>query len=171
MAARRKRWRLRRMAIGASAGPSSAISSSLRQAAERRDLPALALRHRMRGARERAGVRFRRALVFAGDDDRGEPPERRQAADAPLLGLLAVEALGVAGNERGDHRMVRLPGLQQRASRRARRVRRAPSPDAGAGRCARRRAGRRWRGRRRRRPRRRRSGAENCGPSPRAACR
>ncbi len=113
LAARRKRWRLRRTAIGASAGPSSVISSSCGCAAERRDAPALSRRHRMRGPRERAGVRLRRALVLGRDDDRGEPAERRQAADPPLLGLLRVKALGVAGDQRPDHRMVRLPGLQQ----------------------------------------------------------
>ena len=68
----------------------------------------------MRGARERAGVGFGRAAVLGRDDDRRQAPERRQAAPPALLGLLAVEPFGVAGNERRDDRMIWLPGLQQR---------------------------------------------------------
>ena len=113
LAARRKRWRLRRTAIGASAGPSSDDLVVLRLSAERRDAPALARRHRVGGPGERAGVRLRRALVLARDDDRREPAERRQAADSPLLRLLRVEPFRVARNQRRDHRMVGLPGLQQ----------------------------------------------------------
>src|SRR5271166_3493611 len=85
----------------------------LRFAAERRHLPACACGQAVRRSRKRPGMRLSRALVFARDDDCGEPPERRQAADAPLLGLFAVEPLGVARNERGDDRMLRLPRLQQ----------------------------------------------------------
>ena len=89
---------------------------ALRRAAERRNPPALAGRERVAGAGERARMRFRAAAVLAGNDDRRQPAERRQGAAPALLGLLGVEALGVAGDERGDHRMLRLPGLQQRAA-------------------------------------------------------
>ena len=71
----------------------------------------------MGGSRQRARVRFRRAAVLGRDDDRRETPEWRQAAEPPLLGLLRVEPLGVAGHERRDDRMLRLPGLQQRMAR------------------------------------------------------
>ena len=69
---------------------------ALRRAAERRDPPALAGRERVAGAGERARVRFRAAAVLAGNDDRRQPAERRQGAAPALLGLLGVEALGVA---------------------------------------------------------------------------
>ena len=84
--------------------------------AERRDAPVLALGQAMGGPRERPRVRFRRATVLGRNDDRRKAPERRQAAEPALLGLLAIEPLGVAGHERRDDRMLRLPGLQQRAS-------------------------------------------------------
>src|SRR6202042_54331 len=61
----------------------------------------------------RASVRFCRATVLGRNDDRREPAERRQAAKPPLLGLFPIEALGVAGHERRDDGMLRLPGLQQ----------------------------------------------------------
>ncbi len=71
----------------------------------------------MSGSRQHPRVRFRRAAVLGRNDDRREAPERRQAAEPPLLGLLRVEPLGVAGHERCDDRMFRLPGLQERPSR------------------------------------------------------
>ena len=61
-------------------------------------------------------MRFRRPAILGRDDDRGETPERRQAAEPALLGLLAIEPLGVARNQRRDDRMLRLPGLQKRAA-------------------------------------------------------
>ena len=67
----------------------------------------------MSRARQRASMRFGRATVLGRNDDRREAAERRQAAEPPLLRFLAIELLGVAGNERRDDGMLRLPGLQQ----------------------------------------------------------
>ena len=107
----------RKTAIGASAGPSRMISSVCGRPAERRDAPALAGRHRMR----RRGPARAHALpprpvlaettIAASRPKGGRPPRRRCSVSS------RVEALDVAGDQRGDHRMVRLPGLQQRAAR------------------------------------------------------
>ena len=85
--------------------------------AERRDAPVFGPGQAMGGQRQSARVRFRRAAVLGRNDDRREPTERRQAAEAPLLRLFSIEPLGVAGHERCDDRMVRLPGLQKRVAR------------------------------------------------------
>ena len=106
-------------AIGASAGPSRRDFVVLRQAAERGELPFRIGRQRMRRAHQSAGVIFRRGAILARDDQRREPAERRQAGAAALLRLLAVKALGIAGEKRADHRMLRLPGLHQRPAERA----------------------------------------------------
>ena len=71
----------------------------------------------MGGSRQHARVRFRGAAVLGRNDDRRETAERRQAAESPLLGLLRVEPLGVAGHERRDDRMLRLPCLQKGVAR------------------------------------------------------
>ena len=47
-------------------------------------------------------------MIAASRPNGGRPPT------PPLLGLLPVEPLGVARDERGDDRMLGLPGLQQR---------------------------------------------------------
>ena len=80
--------------------------------AERRDAPVFGPGQAMGGQRQSARVRFRSAAVLGRNDDRREPAKRRQAAKPPLLGLLAVETLGVTGNERRDDGVLRLPGLQ-----------------------------------------------------------
>ena len=85
--------------------------------AERRDTPILRRRQTMGGLRQGASVRLRRAAVLGGNDDRRQAPERRQAAEPSLLRLFTIEPLGVAGHERRDDRMFRLPCLQQRMSR------------------------------------------------------
>ena len=116
LAARRKRWRLRMTAIGASAGPSRMISFSWACP------PSGATRQFLApGAHGRLAPACARALprrpVFGRDDDRRETPERRQEALPPLLGLLRVEPFRVAGHERSDNRMLRLPCLQKRMAR------------------------------------------------------
>src|SRR3984885_7103655 len=65
-------------------------------AAKRRDAPVLGRGQAMGGPGERASVRLRRAAVLGRDNDRGQAPERRQAAEPPLLGLFAIEPLGIA---------------------------------------------------------------------------
>ena len=49
------------------------------------------------------------------DDQRGEAAERRQAGVAAARRLLFVEALGIARQQRADHRVPGLVGLQQPA--------------------------------------------------------
>ncbi len=152
---RRKRWRPRTTAIGASAGPST-ITSAWRA---RRRGPA---RAPMTSAARRSAAR---------DDQRREPAEGRQA------GRLAA---GGSPRRRSARRRPRAAPSSRggRAGRSAagrgppcRRARRGPSPAAGSGRCAPPRAGRPRRGRDRRRPRRPATGTGNCGPWRRAACR
>ena len=67
----------------------------------------------MGGLRQRARVRLGRAAVLRRDDDRRKPAERGQAADPPLPGLFTIEPLRVAGHERRDDGMFRLPCLQE----------------------------------------------------------
>jgi hypothetical protein len=85
--------------------------------AERRDAPVFGPGQAMGGQRQSARARFRRAAVLGRNNDRRKPTERRQAAEAPLLHLFSIEPLSVAGHERCDDRMVRLPGLQKRVAR------------------------------------------------------
>ena len=54
--------------------------------------------------------------IFGGDDDRGQPAERRHRRLAPSLGLGGVEAGDVAGNQGGDHRCVGVVGLDEHPS-------------------------------------------------------
>src|ERR1700751_4211991 len=84
-----------------------------RLAAERRDAPVFALGQAMGGSRQRASMRLRRAAVLRGNNDRRKPAEWRQPAKLPLLGLLRVKPLGVAGLESLDDGVPRLPGLQE----------------------------------------------------------
>ena len=98
----------------------------MRQAAERREPPFRVRRQGMGGAHQSAGVVFGRGAVFARNDERREPAERRHPGAAALLRFLAVEALHIAGEERADHRMLRLPGLHQCPARAAPCGRRGP---------------------------------------------
>ena len=141
----RKRCRPRITAIGASAGPSSVISSSPGRPPAAASFHFAVWRQRKGGSDERARMIFRRGAVLPRDDQSGEPAERRQAGSAALLRLLAIEFLGIARKNRADHRMIRLPGLHQGAARPSRSGRRGPSPAAAIERCARRRADRRSR--------------------------
>ena len=68
---------------------------------------------RRRGAAQAARMRFRVGARLRADDDAGKPAERRQMRRLALGDLLLVEALGIAGDDRPHHRMVRLEGLQQ----------------------------------------------------------
>ncbi len=89
----------------------------LRLAAERRDAPVFALGEVMSCASQHAGMGFRRAAILGRDDDRREAAERGKAAEPSLLGLFAVEPLGVAGHERRNDGVFRLPGLQEGVAR------------------------------------------------------
>ena len=70
----------------------------------------------MRRARERARMRFRRGGVLGRNDQRRETAEGRQAGALAHGDLLLVELLRVAREQRRDHRMLRLKGLDQRAA-------------------------------------------------------
>ena len=71
----------------------------------------------MRGASDRPGMGLRRAAILARDDNRRETPERRQATATALLDLGLIEALDIAGQQRGDDGMLGLPGLQEGPAR------------------------------------------------------
>ena len=92
-------------------------------AAKRRKPPARRRRQLKGEAGKRAGVRLRGAAIGAGDDQRGQAAERRQAGGFALAGLLRVKALGLARYERPDDGMLGLPGLDEAA----------PSPLAASG--------------------------------------
>ena len=98
---------------------------------------------------------------------------RTAAAGRLALGDLALqERLAVAGDDGLHHRMLGHVGLHEAAAQRRARGRRGPSPDAGAGTCARRRADRRPAPAPDRRRRCRRSRAAGSGgPWPPSACR
>ena len=76
-------------------------------------------------ARERAGMRFRRAAILAETTIAASRPNGGRPPRRALLGLLRVEALGVARQQRRDHGMLGLqasaaargPGLSPRPAR------------------------------------------------------
>ena len=51
--------------------------------------------------------------VVRGDNQRGEPPERRQSTAFALLNFTGVECVCVAADDCPHHRMIRLVGLDQ----------------------------------------------------------
>src|SRR5690606_13971015 len=83
-----------------------AVAATLERDWRRRGAEHAQARHIRRAARERRGERPGLARVAPGDDQGGEPAERRQAGALSLRQLLGVEALLVAGGERLHHRML-----------------------------------------------------------------
>ena len=80
LASRRKRLLPRNIASGASAGPSTTISPDCRRA--------VFAARQLCGARQFARIDFGRLAIGARDDDRRQPPERRQAGVAARSRLL-----------------------------------------------------------------------------------
>src|ERR1700733_3522647 len=67
-------------------------------------------------ARQLAGIGHGLVLVGAGDDDRGEPSERRVMRFFAQLDFGVVERLTVLRHQGAHHRMVGLSGLQEAAA-------------------------------------------------------
>ena len=57
-------------------------------------------------------ISFRRVALAGGDDEAGQPPERRIAGALAQLDLARIERLAVAGDQRLHHRMLGLMRLQ-----------------------------------------------------------
>src|SRR5271170_7457219 len=85
-------------------------------AAERRQTPARRGRQRKGGARQRARMGEGGAAIAARNDQRGEAAKGWQPGNFALARLLAVETLSIAREERLDHRMLGLPGLDHAAA-------------------------------------------------------
>ncbi len=91
--------------------------SFFRQAAERRDAVALRRRQGMRRARQGSRMRFRGGGVLRRNDDCGEPSKGRKASAFAKRDFLLVKTFGVAREQRRDHRMLLLIGLNEGAAR------------------------------------------------------
>ena len=151
---RRKRWRPRISASGASAGPRMAMPETAGADCRRPRACAFGLR-----------------TAVGGDDDGGEPAEGRQHRPLALADLALVEVARIAGHDRLHDRMHAAGRSGSGRGSSGRSARPAPSPATEAGRSARPRADRRSRGRDRHRRCRPASSAGNCAPSRRAGCR